>query len=93
MNSISEHDDCWQYLIYGSGAVGSTIGARLWLSGKQVTLVARGEHAQVLKERGLHFLTPEVDQILEIPSVNNIAEIDGEPILLTVKVGLGNCPR
>ena len=88
MNSISEHDDCWQYLIYGSGAVGSTIGARLWLSGKQVTLVARGEHARVLKERGLHFLTPEVDQILEIPSVNNIAEIDFKNnviVLLCVK--------
>ena len=88
MNSTSDQENCWQYLIYGSGAVGSTIGARLWLSGKQVTLVARGEHARVLKKQGLHFLTPEEDQILEIPSVDRITEIDFKKkivVLLCVK--------
>ena len=88
MHSMSEQEDCWQYLIYGSGAVGSTIGARLWLSGKRVTLVARGDHARVLKEQGLHFLTPELDQIIGIPSVDRIAEVDFKNktiVLLCVK--------
>ena len=27
MNSISDQENCWQYLIYGSDFIGSTIGA------------------------------------------------------------------
>ena len=88
MNSISDQEDCWQYLIYGSGAVGSTIGARLWLSGKRVTLVARGDHARVLKEQGLHFLTPELDQIIGIPSVDRIAEVDFKNKIIVLLLSL-----
>jgi len=76
------------YVIYGSGAVGSTIGARLWLSGKEVTLVARGDHGEILQSRGLHFLTPESDEILSIPAVCDISDISFTPdtiLLLCVK--------
>ena len=33
-----------RYVLYGAGAVGGVIGARLHLAGHEVTLVARGEH-------------------------------------------------
>ena len=42
-----------QFAIYGSGAVGSVIAARLIESGEEVALIARGAHLQAIRERGL----------------------------------------
>lgn len=75
MTEVIQRKNKRHYVIYGSGAVGSTIGARLWLSGKEVTLVARGSHGEKLQSQGLHFLTPESDEILPIPAVCNISDI------------------
>ena len=42
-----------KFAIYGSGAVGSVIAARLIGSGEDVALIARGAHLQAIRERGL----------------------------------------
>ena len=76
------------YIIYGSGAVGSTIGARLWLCGKEVTLIGRGAHGEHLKSQGLRFLTPELDEILPIPALSDVSDIvfsENTVIFLCVK--------
>jgi 2-dehydropantoate 2-reductase len=39
--------------IVGAGAIGGYLGARLALSGAQVTLIARGAHLQAIQEHGL----------------------------------------
>lgn len=39
--------------IVGAGGVGGTLAARLALSGREVWLVARGDHARAIEERGL----------------------------------------
>ncbi len=39
--------------VYGAGAVGGYFGGRLAEAGKEVTLIARGEHLAALRERGL----------------------------------------
>jgi 2-dehydropantoate 2-reductase len=39
--------------IYGAGAIGGLLGARLALSGQEVTLIARGPHLAAMKEKGL----------------------------------------
>ncbi len=44
-----------RFIIYGAGAIGATIGARLRQSGREVVLIARGSHGQTLRERGLRF--------------------------------------
>ena len=41
------------YVLYGAGAVGGVIGARLHLAGHDVTLVARGEHLARIRADGL----------------------------------------
>lgn len=41
--------------IYGAGAVGSHIAAKLLRAGQEVALVARGPHLAAMKERGLTF--------------------------------------
>src|SRR5579862_9608218 len=42
-----------RYVIYGAGAVGAVLGGRLALAGREVTLVARGAHAEALAQDGL----------------------------------------
>ncbi|MFB1295653.1 ketopantoate reductase family protein [Mycobacterium sp. pW049] len=54
-----------RYVIIGAGAVGGTVGGALARSGLDVVLVARGEHAQVLADKGLVLRTP--DDTYEIP--------------------------
>ena len=85
---MNHEDSKRRYIIYGSGAVGCTIGARLWRENIGVTLVARGEHGRHLQEKGLHFLTPELDEVLQIPTVTDVSEIDFNDdtvVLLCVK--------
>lgn len=44
-----------KFAIYGAGAVGCVIGARLHLAGAEVTLIARGAHLDTLQQQGLQF--------------------------------------
>jgi 2-dehydropantoate 2-reductase len=48
--------------IYGAGAIGGYLGAKLALAGMNVTLIARGEHLRAMQENGVHLL--EEDQEL-----------------------------
>jgi 2-dehydropantoate 2-reductase len=39
--------------VVGAGAIGGLIGAKMALAGEDVTLIARGEHLAVIREKGL----------------------------------------
>ncbi|MGH6717779.1 MAG: 2-dehydropantoate 2-reductase N-terminal domain-containing protein, partial [Alphaproteobacteria bacterium] len=39
--------------IYGAGAIGGLLGARLALAGEEVTLIARGPHLAAIQTNGL----------------------------------------
>ena len=58
-----------RYIIIGAGAIGGTIGARLFSSGREVVLTARGEHLAALRSGGLRFATPDQAVTLPIPAV------------------------
>jgi 2-dehydropantoate 2-reductase len=45
--------DPLRYVVYGAGAVGGVIGARLHLAGLPTTLVARGAHLERIGADGL----------------------------------------
>jgi 2-dehydropantoate 2-reductase len=47
-----------RYIVYGAGAIGGTIGAGLFEAGREVVLIARGDHGRAIAERGLRFGTP-----------------------------------
>lgn len=64
-----------RYIIFGAGAIGGVIGARLHRAGKEVILIARGRHLEALRERGLRLETPEGNETLKIPAVSTPAEI------------------
>ncbi len=48
-----------KYLVIGAGGTGGAIGGFMAKAGKDVTLIARGAHLAKMKERGLHFETPD----------------------------------
>ncbi|HYV65418.1 MAG TPA: 2-dehydropantoate 2-reductase N-terminal domain-containing protein, partial [Myxococcales bacterium] len=39
--------------VFGAGAIGGFVGAKLLLAGQDVTLIARGPHLAAMRERGL----------------------------------------
>jgi 2-dehydropantoate 2-reductase len=77
-----------RFIIYGAGAVGGTIGARLHQHGYDTVLIARGAHLEALRRDGLHFETPVEELRLKIPAVGGPAEVDwrdGDAAILTMK--------
>jgi 2-dehydropantoate 2-reductase len=64
-----------RYIIYGAGAIGGVIGARLHRAGKDVVLIARGRHLEAIRRSGLRLETPGGTEIYKIPVVSAPAEI------------------
>ena len=77
-----------RYVIYGAGAIGATIGARLHEHGHEVVLVARGAHLEALQRHGLRFFRPEGEVTHRIPAVASPADIswrDGDVVVAAMK--------
>jgi 2-dehydropantoate 2-reductase len=76
------------YVLYGAGAVGGVIGARLHLAGHDVTLVARGEHLTAIRADGLRLDTADGVREVRCAATDTAAEVDwsaGTVVVLTVK--------
>ncbi len=76
------------YVVYGAGAVGGLIGARLHQAGVPTTLVARGAHLAAIQRNGLVLETVEGRQAVDVPAVGGAGEVswtDDTVVLLTVK--------
>lgn len=65
-----------RYIIYGAGAIGGTIGARLFQKGLEVILIARGAHLQTIQANGLILEDPHESVTLPIEAVDHPAAID-----------------
>jgi 2-dehydropantoate 2-reductase len=77
-----------RYIVIGAGAIGGAIGGRLFESGHEVVLVARGPHLGALRAHGLRLATPAGTSTLRIPAVGGPGELelrDGDALLLAVK--------
>ncbi len=75
-------------MIYGAGAVGGTIGGRLFEAGHDVTLVARGAHLAALQRKGLTLAAPGGTVTLPVPAVASPAEAElraGDVVVLAMK--------
>ena len=62
-----------RYVVFGAGAVGGVIGARLALAGTATTLVARGDHLAALQERGLVLETADGRHPVPVGAVGSAA--------------------
>ena len=77
-----------RFVVVGAGAIGGSVGARLFQSGFDVTLVARGEHGRALRS-GLVLEAPDETVTLPIPVVPEPAQVswEGDPVVLLAVKG------
>lgn len=77
-----------RFVVFGAGAIGGVVGARLAQAGEEVMLMARGAHADALVDRGLRLVAPDGEVTLELPVVQHAAELSfhgDEVVLLATK--------
>ena len=78
-----------RYIVYGAGAIGSTIGGHLFRTGHDVALVGNPQHVDKIRQVGLKLVTPEETYMLKIPACKKAEELtpfrDEDVILLSAK--------
>ena len=77
-----------RFVIFGAGAIGGVVGARLHQAGEAVQLIARGAHHDAIAARGLTLETPIERLTQSIPVAPTAAAAGltaGDVILLAVK--------
>jgi 2-dehydropantoate 2-reductase len=75
-------------VVFGAGAIGGVIGARLFQHEYDVTLVARGDNYRALSRSGLRLETRDEAVTLKVPVVESASELSlssGDVVILTVK--------
>ncbi len=69
--------------IIGAGGVGGYFGGRLAQAGNKVTFVARGEHGEAIKNKGLQIVSPKGDYLVNQASVVSLtSELDAPDLVL-----------
>jgi 2-dehydropantoate 2-reductase len=73
-----------RFVIYGAGAVGGVIGARLFQAGHETILIARGAHHDKIKADGLTLRTPleEITQRIPVARDPREAKISAQDVVL-----------
>ena len=78
-----------RFVIHGAGAIGGTIGGRLFEHGHEVVLVARGAHGEACRREGLTLRTADGEVTLAVPTVLHPSELtidpDADVIVLAMK--------
>ena len=75
-----------KFCIVGAGAIGGCLAARLALAGEDVTVVARGDHLEAIRARGLRLTQEGRDHVASVRAVGTIGEAGTfDVVLLTLK--------
>lgn len=77
-----------KYVIYGAGAVGSLVGARLARAGSEVALVGRPAHVSAIRTQGLRLKTRSGTETIRLFAVSDLRDVaigSGDVVLLSVK--------
>jgi 2-dehydropantoate 2-reductase len=72
--------------VYGAGAIGAHLAARLAAAGAEVSVIARGAHLAAMRARGITLRDSSGDQTYPVQAAENAAEIGPvDAVLVTVK--------
>ena len=72
--------------IYGAGAIGGYLGAKLAKAGADISLVARGPHLEAIRTRGLTLIEGEQTTNLKVRASDNPAELGPQDyVIVTLK--------
>ncbi len=63
-------------IVYGAGAIGGVIAARLASAGRDVVVIARGRHLEAIQSGGLRYASPNEELTIPLDAVGHPAEID-----------------
>ena len=75
-----------RYVIYGAGAIGTTIATRLAVAGKDVRVIARGAQLEAIRREGLRLQGPDEEVTQRVPICDGPQEItDDDIVLMTMK--------
>ena len=77
-----------RFIVYGAGAVGGVVAARLHQHGHEVALIARGAHLEAIRRNGLRLQSADEDVALPIPAFATPTDIEfreDDVVLLGVK--------
>jgi len=79
-----------RFIVYGAGAVGSTIGGHLFRTGRcDVVLVGNTDHVDAIRESGLRLITADEEFVMKVPACKMAGELvpfgDDDVVLLTAK--------
>lgn len=77
-----------QVVVFGAGAIGGVVAARLDERGHDVTVIARGAHLKAIQRDGLRLATPDTHLTARLSAVGHPADIDFgqvEAVLMTMK--------
>jgi len=58
-----------RFVVYGAGAVGGVVGARLAQAGHDVVLIARGAHLDAMRNGGLRIQSHDADVVVDVETV------------------------
>jgi 2-dehydropantoate 2-reductase len=79
-----------RFVIFGAGAIGGVVGAKLHQSGFEVALIARGEHYRAIRDHGLTLEQPHLPAAqLQIPVADSPDGIEwtGEEVVMLATKG------
>ena len=77
-----------RYIVYGLGAIGGTVAARLTMAGVEVAGVTRGAHLEKIRADGLAFHTPTESTVVRFPVAEDPAALhpgSDDVVVLAVK--------
>ena len=74
-----------RWVIYGAGAVGGVVAARLALAGQDVAVVARGAHLEAIRRDGLTLRQPSGDTVVELEAYEHPADTGKDVVVLGMK--------
>jgi len=75
--------------VYGAGAIGGLIAARLAQAGNQVAVVARGTHLTAIRERGLRVLAEDREFSVKISADSDPARLGAQDYVIVAVKGQG----
>lgn len=72
--------------IFGAGAIGGYMGAKLAQAGADVSLVARGPHLKAMRENGLRLIEESGEMTVKVTASDNAADLGQQDyVIVTLK--------
>ena len=70
-----------KFCVFGAGAIGGFVGGMVARTDTKVSLIARGEHLEAIREKGLRVITPDEEFIVTPPATDTPAELGVQDVI------------